>query len=432
MLAIASAGLSFFFERRPRFALEDKRAEKAGESVNATAFRNFANREYKIHHWASMQKDLARKKPRITAGTIYQDVIYGTVVGCRSVLQLDQKGRFRSFKELVGSDREMVASDTTLLRVLSQWDLERTRMANYATRVRLRQEGLGHVRLSSGRKIDLAVVDGTNAGGHWMSALGFAGAVKFQPVDLEPSEGRGHELVTSRALLMRAHEMLGRRFVTHVGYDGLMADRIDLAFIRKGLGAHLVVKTREEDSLDIIQSSKEIWSKLSKKELARDCGVEIVEGVDLERGVVYEVYAQGGIMWQGLGLPLKLAWVKETHLKGPRKGQVETFWVITTDESLSAAELREMAHLRWRIENNAFKELSEQLGTKRAYIKNAHAKQAVMLMGFLGMTLLQAFELFLETLDQWHLWRVRKTKRVVGYVVEFGIPGEGLGAQAPP
>lgn len=400
--------------------------------MNAKAFRNFARREYKIHHWASVQKDLARENPQITAGTIYEDVVYGTVVGCRSVLQLDQKGRFPSFKELVGSGRAMVASDTTVLRALSQWDLDRARMANYATQVRLRQEGLAHVRLSSGRRITLGVVDGTNVGGHWMSVLGFAGAVTFAPVDLEISEGRGHELATSRALLMRAREKLGRGFATHVGYDGLMADRIDLAFLCKGLKSHLVVKTREEDSLEIIQSSKEIWSKLSKKELARDCGVEIIEGLDEQRGVAYEVYAQGGILWKGLELPLKLAWVKMRHLKGRLKGQTETFWVITTDQSLSAAELREIAHLRWRIENNAFKELSEQLGTKRAYIKNVHAKQAVMLMGFMGMTLLQAFELFLETFEEWHQWRVRKTKRVVGYVVEFGIPGEGLGAQAPP
>jgi len=347
--------------------LEDKRAEKAGRSVNAKAFLNFAQREYQIHHWADIQKDGARKKPEITAGTIYRAVVCGTVVGCRSVLQLDQKGRFESFQRLVGSDRYMLASDSTVLRALSQWDLDRARMANYATQVRLRQEGLAHVRLSSGRKVGLAVVDGTTVGGHWMSVLGFAGAVTFQPVDLELSDGRGHELVTSRALLMRAAEKLGRGFATHVGYDGLMADRIDLAFICKGLKSHLVVKTREEGSLEIIQSSKEVWSKLSKKELERR-GVEIITGLDEQRNVAYEVYAQGGIMWKGLELPLKLAWVKEKHLKGRLKGQTETFWVITTDQSLRAAELREMAHLRWRIENNANAASSEMLRISEKFL----------------------------------------------------------------
>lgn len=399
--------------------------------MNAKAFRRFTQKEYQIEHWSGIQKD-ARKNPEITAAAIYKTLVCGTVVGCRSVLQVDQQGRFPAFKELVGSDRYMTASDSTILRALSEWDLDRARMANYAARVRIQQEGLGHVRLSSGRSIKLAIVDGTNVGGHWMSTLGFAGVVKFQPVDLEPSEGRGHELITSRALMMRAAEKLGRGFASHMGYDGLMVDRIDLAYIRKCLGSHLVVKTREEDSLEIVQSSKAVWSKLPKAEL-RKLGVEMIEGVDEERGVVYEVYAQGGIMWQGLNLPLKLAWVKMKHLKGRLKGQTETFWVITTDESLTAAELREIAHLRWRIENNAFKELNEQMGSKRGYIQDAHTKHALMLIGFFGMTLLQAFEWFLETYEEaWRQWTVRKTKRALGYVLLFGIPGEAMPATAPP
>ena len=398
--------------------------------MNAETFRRFADTRYQINHWASVQKDAARKKPVISAGTIFRDVVFGTVVGVRGVLQLDQRGRQKSFKALVGSSRDMVASDSTILRAASAWDMERTRMANYAACIRLRNEGLGHVELSTGRKVRLAVVDGHEAGKHGMSVLGFAGTVKFQAVDLEPSEGRGHELVTSRALLMRAAEKLGLGFATHVGYDGLMADRIDLAFMCKGLKSHLVVKTCEENSLEIVQSSKQVWSKLSKAQLKR-CGVEIIEGLDEARGLTYEVYAQGGIMWKGLELPLKLAWVRETHLKGKYKGQTFEFWVITTDESLAAAELREIAHLRWRIETNAFKELNEQMGSKRAYIKDAHAKQALMLLGFLGMMMLQSFALFLETLEEWRLLTVRKTKRVVGYVVEFGI-GEMSPTSIPP
>lgn len=398
--------------------------------MNAETFRRFADTRYKINHWAGIQKDAGRKKPVISTGTIYRDVVFGTVVGVRSVLELDQKGRRESFKALVGSSRDMAASDSTILRAASAWDLERARMANYAAYIQARNEGLAHVRLSTGRQVRLAVADGHEAGKHGMSVLGFAGTVKFQAVDLEPSEGRGHELVTSRALLMRAAENLGLGFATHIGYDGLMADRRDLAFICKGLKTHLVVKTSEENSLEILQSSKQVWSKLSKAQLER-CGVEISTGLDEQRGLTYEVYAQGGIMWKGLELPLKLAWVREKHLKGKYKGQTFEFWVITTDESLKAAELREIAHLRWRIETNAFKELNEQMGSKRAYIKDAHAKQALMLMGFLGMTLLQSFALFLETLEEWHALTVRKTKRVVGFVAEFGI-GEVSPTSIPP
>lgn len=404
---------------------------RQAKNVNAKAFRDFGQ-TYQIEHWARIQKDAARKKPEISAAEIYKTLIGGTVIGCRSVLETDQKGRSMAFKSLVGSDRYMIASDTTIMKALSGWDLDAARMANYAARKRTCQEGLGHVRLSSGRSINLAVVDGHNAGGHWMSTLGFAGGLKFQPVDVEPYEGRGHELFASRAVMMRAAEKLGCGFASHIGYDGLAMNRRDFAYVRKCFGAHLVVKTQEEDTLEIVQISKEAWTKISKSEL-RKAGVEIIEGIDAMRGVVYEVYAQGGIEWRGLEMPLKLAWVKMKHLKGKLKGQTETFWVITTDESLTAAELREIAHLRWRIENNAFKELNEQTGSKRAYIKDAHAKHALMLIQFLGMTLRQAFEWYLETYEEaWRRLTVRKTKRVLGDVLLFGMPGEAAPATGPP
>jgi hypothetical protein len=301
-------------------------------------------------------------------------------------------------------------------------------MANYATHLRLKEKGLAKLVLSSGRKVCLAVVDGTDFGGHPMSVLGFAGGI-YQAVDLEPSEGRGHELITSRALLLRAAEHLGYGFATHVLYDGLMADRPDFRFVRKALRSHLVVKTSEE-TLEIIASSRKVWTQWSAAELKR-CGVEIVRGVDPDRNVEYEVYAQAGIIWEGLEFSLNLAWVRETHLKGKYKGQTFEFWVITTDESLSAEELRELAHKRWAIENNGFKELNEQLGSKTRYLKDPRAKQAVMLTGFLGMTLLKAFAVFLETLEAWRSWTVRKTKRLIGLVIGLGLSRRTRTSRAP-
>ena len=167
----------------------------------------------------------------------------------------------------------------------------------------------------------------------------------YHLIDAEPSPGRGHELKTSRRLLLRATERLGEGFATHVVYDGLAANRIDLAFVHREIGAHLVVKTQEE-TLEIIQSSKAVWETLPEETLKKS-GVEIVEGLDAESQVHTKIYAQEGIVWEGLEEPLKLAWVQETHLKGKYKGQTLSFWVITTDESLTAREYREIAHDRW-------------------------------------------------------------------------------------
>ena len=103
--------------------------------------------------------------------------------------------------------------------------------------------------------------------------------------------------------------------------------------------------------------------------------------------------------------------------------------MITTDESLSAAEMREISHRRWAIENKGFKELNEQLGSKDGYLKNPKAKQAGLLMGFMGMTLLKAFAVFLETLDAWRGLTVRKTKKWLGWAIEFGV---GIGGEVAP
>ena len=323
----------------------------------------------------------------------------------------------------------MVASDTTLLRVLGAWETEPTREALYGWHLRLRDEGQSSVVLSTGRKIKLAIVDGTQQGVLGTSALSMAGKV-YHLLDAEPSPGRGHELKTSRRLLRRACRRLGKGFATHVVYDGLAANRIDLAFVHRRIGAHLVVKTQEE-TLEIIQSSKAVWESLPEETL-RKAGVEIVSGLDEEKGVRYVVYAQGGIYWEGLKEPLKLAWVKETHLKGKYKGQTLTFWVITTDESLTAEELREIAHDRWAIETNGFKELNEQVGSKKRYIKNRKVKEALVLIWGLGMSLLKAFQLFLDTQPDWARWGVRKTKKLIAQEIIASLRCEAAFDELPP
>lgn len=58
-----------------------------------------------------------------------------------------------------------------------------------------------------------------------------------------------------------------------------------------------------------------VWSAGPPEQL-RATEVEVVCGVDEARAVSYTVCAQGGMRWAGLVSPLKLAWVRETHLKG--------------------------------------------------------------------------------------------------------------------
>lgn len=393
------------------------------------SFKHFAQDHFKLDALAWLQKDTARDNPEVTSATIFKALVTQPALGIKSLLRLDQRGRWQELKTLLDSRRPMAGSDTTYLNALRCWMMEPTIEALYSNHLRLKQEGLAATWLSTGRRVLLSIMDGSSFGGFDFSVLAVAGGIPHV-IDLEPSPGRGHELKTSRQLMKGAIERLGKGFASHLLYDGLMACKADFWRAQHYWGMHLVVKTSEE-SLEITQSTKEVWSSLSERDLKR-AGVEIISGVDAKQGVSYQVHAQPGIPWVGSALRYNVAWVQETHLKGKFKGKTFEFWVLTTDETLTAAELREIAHNRWSIENNQFKETNEQVGSKRAYIKDPTTKEACLRMWFLGMALLKEFMAHLKTLPGYLSWGVKKTKGLAVEIILRGFPSEVLASHAPP
>jgi hypothetical protein len=349
----------------------------------------------------------------------------------RSLLRADQWLRTPMARVWLGLTATAPrGSDTTLLRVLGAWERGRGRQANYALHRALQRQRQDRTVLSSGKEVQLAIVDGTAMGGHRFSVLSFAGVV-FQPVDVEPSHGRGHELADSRRLLRRAVQVLGSGFATHVLYDGLMAVKRDFVRMRHLWGMHLVVKTKEE-TLEVVQSCRAAWQGQQVAAL-QAVGVQVARGVDAGRGVTYRVCAQGGIVWAGLEEPLTVAWVQETPLKGPRAGQTEEFWVLTTDATLTAEELREVAHARWGIENLGFKAANAQVGSKLGYVRNARVKETLLLLWSWGLGLLGAWMQQLRQQTAWRQWPVRKTKWLVGLVLTVtALGGELFGCGSSP
>jgi hypothetical protein len=361
----------------------------------------------------------------VTAAGIFMTLVYQALLGLRSLLELDQWVRLPHAPTLLQPQGKRRGSDSTWLRALAQWDLARARQATYGLSLGLRDQGRLNRTLCSGRVVRLAVVDGSCFGGLWAAALGFAGAL-WQTLDVQRYAQRGKELPAARRLLDRVTRRLGQGFATHLLYDGLMAVRADFVRAQGRWGLHLVVKSTEE-TLEIIASARAAWSALSESAW-RAAGVEIVRGTDAERLCTYEIWAQADIHWSGLAWPLKLARVRETPLKGARAGQSEAFWVISTDESLTAEELREMAHARWAIENQGFKTLNAMVGSKRAYLKNVPAREALLLIWSLGLALADAFELWLVGQRHWRGWGAKKTRRWVGWWIEWGMGQEEVSA----
>ena len=94
-----------------------------------------------------------------------------------------------------------------------------------------------------------------------------------------------------------------------------------------------------------------------------------------------------------------------------------TFWVMTTDETLGACELCEMAHDRWAIETFGFKELNEQVGFQKAHTKNPKAKETLLLLWLLGVALLKEFQYKLAEMKEWKDLKVRKTKALIAQLI---------------
>jgi hypothetical protein len=405
----ARAGHPFFFSLATGgWCPQPQRHKEVEMKEGPNAFRHFAEAQFQFSTWCSRQRDRARRHPQVSAAYLFSALVLAVWCQWRSLLEVDLNLRAPQLPAWVPRPLKRRGSDSTLARVLGAWGMRHTRDFAYALFRRLRQQGACNRTLSSGRVVRLAVVDGSCFGGLWACALGIAGAF-WQTLDLERYAGRGKELPAARRLLDRAVQRLGVGFATHLLYDGLMAVKADFNRARVRWGMHLVVKTREQ-TLEVIQSCHDAWKNLSDEQL-RALGAEVVRGTDAERGVEYVVVRQAGIQWSDLAWQLNVAWVRETPLKGNRAGQTETFWVLTTDETLKAEEMRELAHTRWQIENNGFKTLNAVMGSKRGYLKNHHARYALLLISNIGVTLRNAYEWWMSQPHGGRGWGKRITRR---------------------
>lgn len=353
--------------------------------LNIAELARFGNKNFALNFWAWQQTDTARKKPEIPAGTIFQQVVYGAALRKKSFNQLDLQARIEVVRRFFKSQRPMVSSRTTLWRVVPRMNKGKLRRSLQKAYASAKEMGLLNEVLSWGRSLRLGALDGSQCGKLAFTCLDVLGSVDAL-VDLEVWEGSGKELPCAEALLRRALGRYGKGFLDLLLGDGLYITQNMLRLCREELGCHLLVKTKEVGSLNVLKDAQALFDDPEGSPL-----IEHVEGVDSERGVAYEVRAAGGFRFEGVPYRLKVARVRETVLKGKKAGTVEEFWVITTWEDLGALEMRELAHRRWSIENRGFKGLNEHCGTKRVWTHDRDTFEALMLMLFLGYLLVQCF-----------------------------------------
>lgn len=374
--------------------------------MNLTDFTRFCTDKFDLRQKA---RDLfePRKRPEIPISQIFLLVVGALALRKQSFHQIDLFARNKGAKKWLGSRRPMVASDATLWRVLPQMDATELRALVHDAYRLLRRKGHGQLDLPSGRKIRAAAVDGTCWGKRYASAVEMLGDAPVV-LDFEPAPGEGHELATSEAVLRRVfyqYHDLEDGLADIVLGDGAYITQKMLRLCREELRTHLLVKTKELDTLLVLRDAEALF----KAPRAAATGIEHHRGIDAERRFSYEIWAASGFEHEGFDGPLKVARVRTDPIKGNEGA--ETFWIITTDTTLSGQDMRELAHRRWTIENQGFRSLNDAMNSKHVWTRGKNSKdtfEGLMLMMTLSFMLVVAFHAQVDKAALWEKLRLRR------------------------
>lgn len=346
------------------------------------------------------------ENPIISSGQLAWSIFYQVTLGVSSFFLLDQKLDSALLWILLKiSSSRCPGSDSTLLNAANGWEPSGIRKVAYETSLALKRKGQLTAGVGAHKSIRPAAIDGSCFGSHYFSVLTLLGDDVRMVLDLEPYPGQGHELNASFSIQQRWKQRSSVPF-THLLADGIYMSE---SWFRRAweLDSHLLVKTTQED-LTVVQTLKDRWASFddspSSSELPENW--EWAEGKDNTRNRSYKILRCEELSWHGLTLNGAMVQITDHD-----EDTTQYFWVFTTDTELSANTLRQLAHHRWGIENNLFKELNDLVGSKKSYIQSSSTKQTILFWQMIGWGLLQSFRLSFWTVIQTLCPRKQVTKQ---------------------
>lgn len=346
-------------------------------SFSIKGFKKHCKENFKIFDILRQITD-KRKRPQIKTEKMVWAIVNMVPMTIKSLLELDQLGRLPVIRSYIGSKRHMVASDTTYDRVLKLMPASGIRKAMRKIYKQLQLQNLDKIKLESGRSLRVGGIDASGFGKHLVSAISMFGKVTI-PLDVEPYLRKGKELPSSYSLIKRTTRLLGKGWCDILTADGLYRAAKYFRLCKEG-GFDGLIKTTET-RLDIIKDALGLYK-------AKDDTIERISGFDINRLCDYEIEAVDNIKMQGLKHLLKVVHIKEYY---PKLNRHEEFFVITTKQDLTALEIRELAHRRWGIENNVFRQLNQLITSKKVHSHNQEVLERLLLLWYIGFALLNAF-----------------------------------------
>jgi hypothetical protein len=329
-----------------------------------------------------------RQTPYIPLKNIILAFCYTVFLGYKSLLRFDGAGRTNAVRRLFGprrDDWEMVTSDSTMQRVARWLSVQEAQAFLQSFSGLWKESGRDKLILAPGAQPRrIGVADGSCMGGHYVCALALVGQNATYPWEFRNCPGRGHELATAKSIIRSLPDDQFKRPFDLVLYDFLAFNAPFIKEVRpKGL--HILLKGRNPEFRDVLKGARATF------ESGQSDFFETYSGFDTERLCAWTLQETND---EFAGCPVRIFRLTERPAKGPPRES----WILTTDFTLTSGEIRELSYLRWSIENDVFKKLSAQAGTKRFHSKDPHA---FLIMLMLFSAALVAYQLALTILFKW-------------------------------
>ena len=248
------------------------------------------------------------------------------------------------------SKRPLVASDSTLKRNIGKMYNDELFNINYELS---KNKEISQKLINPYLNRVCGIMDGTGMSKFLKEVFLIPGEVDYiYHFNAIPKKGK--ELKSAEKMMEEIGKKAGKDFFDLLLFDGLYYSKNIFKQAKDHLNAKCLVKTCER--LNVIKDV-EFYIK-SDADI-----ISVKEGqYDDERLCKYKITVAKNVNADTIEGPLQVAIVEEYYTK---KNKTEIFYIITNDLDLNVLELRYAAHIRWRIENNAFKLLNKLFETKR-------------------------------------------------------------------
>jgi hypothetical protein len=379
-------------------------------------FITYANKQFELSLLAGGLVD-GRNDPEIPARAVGLSLLLGEVAQVPSLLQLEEETRLPQWQRWMGCHRPI--SHDTFGYASNRMNVEGLRRAGFFINRKLKRgkafeaskvHGLLVVSLDANEQFcsdhrccdDCLIrkVKGKDAQGHEVEKTQYyhkqvyaqlSGPRLSVILDLEPMRPGEEECAAALRLLRRMRRRYGPRFFDVAVVDSWYANGPFLKTVAEELGWPVVAVLKQE-RYEIYQEALALTRGQPRQVVERGPGADQrrVEIWDVPALRFSDTYTE----------PVRVVRGRETWTERTRQGkQWQTgpkeqnwLWVIAGDlDGYDGATIRDIGHLRWKIENHAFGELTQHWRLTHCAHHQPVAVLALLWIKIIAFTLFHAF-----------------------------------------